>query len=175
MDESRSLQRAVLRRNVLWFLPIAVLIAAYAVKPLYGYTDFYAHAAVGRRIYETGAIPRHTLFLWSAQVPWIAHSWLSEIFMYGLMRFRGDFVGEYLAVLWTLATMELTFGLIYFGANRGTLRLLPVPLLALVAFGLGVYGCRYRFAPRPELFSNLATVVLLLALVRWRQMPHWSA
>ncbi len=52
--------------------------------PLPSRFDFWAHAAVGRWIWETGHVPDHTLFLWTASEPWIYHSWLSQLIFFGL-------------------------------------------------------------------------------------------
>ena len=69
------------------YLPLlTALIAAWTWRPLSGGEDFWAHIAVGRWVWQHQDAPRETLWLWSAPPqPWIAHSWLSELFLYGLM------------------------------------------------------------------------------------------
>ena len=85
------------------YLPLLLLLcAAYAWHPLMGFDDFWAHAGVGRWIWQQGRIPQETLFLWSAKIPWIAHSWLTQLTFYGLMAAGGTHYGPYLVVTFTV-------------------------------------------------------------------------
>src|SRR4051812_3967576 len=64
---------------------LAVLGAVLAWRLIPGTDDLWAHAAVGRWVWENGRVPDRVLFLWSADDPWVAHSWLSELASYALL------------------------------------------------------------------------------------------
>src|SRR5690606_7311378 len=73
------------------YLPLLLLFIAVATwRPLTGSEDFWAHAAVGRWIWQHAAAPQQTLWLWSTPpIEWIAHSWLSQLVYFGVMRTGG--------------------------------------------------------------------------------------
>ncbi|MEO6907942.1 MAG: hypothetical protein ABI210_08640, partial [Abditibacteriaceae bacterium] len=73
------------------YLPLLILLTVgYCMTSLPAATDFWAHAAVGRWIIEHHQIPHHTLFLWSDNIPWIWHSWLSQVVFYELLAHVSD-------------------------------------------------------------------------------------
>src|SRR5947207_1388437 len=71
-----------------WLMILSGLVCLFCILqawcPLPGSDDFWAHAAVGRWIWQNGQVPDHSLFLWTASEPWVAHSWLGELALYHL-------------------------------------------------------------------------------------------
>jgi hypothetical protein len=80
--------RALLAK--IYLLLLFLLVVRLTWRPYLPFDDFWAHAAVGRWIWQHGQAPTHTLFLWSARQPWIAHSWLSELLFYGILTVGGE-------------------------------------------------------------------------------------
>jgi len=147
-----------------WFLAIALLIVSEAIRPMTADSDFYAHAAVGRWIVEHHAIPQSTLFLWSAHESWIAHSWLAETAIFGIARV-GDSAGISIALVLEAIILIAVFAIPFFARRQTGSKL----LLVVAATGLCVFAGSSRFQVRPELFSDLALVVLVKALIRLRR------
>ncbi len=156
----------------LWlYLPLILLLCvAYTWRPLGGGYDFWAHAAVGRWIWDHAQVPTRSLFLWSADDPWVAHSWLSQLFFYGLMApgellFKGRGLGPYIVEFFTLAMVLLPFALLWKLWRRQATSSIFKPLL----FALAIWCSAPRFQPRQELFTALFLVVLLAYLIAWSQ------
>jgi len=151
------------------YLPLLVaLLAIWSWRPLTGSEDFWAHIATGRWIWQNQAVPRETLWLWSTPPqPWIAHSWLSELFLYGLMQTGG----VHLVLLTTIIFVALPF--IWFWelwARRGR-----ISALTPVFFALAIWCTSIRFQPRPELFSYFFLSLLMLFLIEWpRSATRWN-
>src|SRR5947209_1225012 len=59
-------------------------------RPLSGFEDFWAHAAVGRWCWQARAVPHQTLFLWTADEEWVYHHWLCQLVFYGLTEVAGE-------------------------------------------------------------------------------------
>lgn len=138
------------------YLPLLLcFIAAATWRPLTGAEDFWAHAAIGRWIWENQTIPHRTLWLWSTPgVEWIAHSWLSQLVYFGVMRIGG----AHLVLAFTVVFAALPF--VWFWklwARRGKLN-----ALAPVFFAFAIWCASIRFQARPELFTALFLSVLLL-------------
>jgi hypothetical protein len=146
---------------------ILALCAVYTWRPLQGGEDFWAHAAIGRWIWQHGAVPRETLWLWSTPpIPWIAHSWLSEVAFYTLMRCGG--VGLVLA--FTVLMVVFPFAWLWrLWRRRG-----GSTLLAALYFLLAITCAAVRFQPRPELFSYFFLTLLMLFLVRQSENRNTS-
>lgn len=141
---------------------LIVLCAALTWRPLQGVEDFWAHAAVGRWIAQNHSIPQQTLWLWStAPQRWIAHSWLSEVFLYTLMKIGG--VGFVLFI--TIAFVAIPFGMLWrlWVARGGS------TLIGVLLFAFAINCTAVRFQPRPELFSYFFLTILLLFLIAERQ------
>jgi len=158
----RSKANAEALQRRLWFLAVVALIVSQAVRPMTADSDYYAHAAVGRWIVEHRQVPQSTLFLWSAHEPWIAHSWLGELALYGIAR-TGETTGVAVALVIETAILVTVFAIPYFTRRFARARLLT----AVAVTGLSVFAGASRFQVRPELFSDLAIVLLLQALIRW--------
>ena len=146
---------------------LVVLVAALGVmivwRPLPGWLDFWAHAAVGRGTWESGHVADRTLGLWTASEPWVYHSWLSQVIFYGLAS-TGDPEQAAAVVLgFTLVMALLPFALIALLWGRcGRLS-----AWAAVPFVLALQGLAVRLQTRPELFTAALLVVLMLLLLRW--------
>jgi hypothetical protein len=146
-------------QSALLFVPIAVLIFATSWVPVDG-SDLWAHAAVGRWIVRHGHVPTHTLFLWTAHNPWIAHSWLSEILIYYLIQGRSDEHGAAAALIAVAIAATIAFLIIFLRWRR--LGVLGIPTLLI--FCVAVVGSASRFQARAEMLSAiLYTLTLLLA------------
>jgi hypothetical protein len=160
------------------YLPLLILIIlGYCLTSLSAGTDFWAHAAVGRWIIEHHQIPRQTLFLWSANVPWIWHSWLSQVIFYELLAHVPLAVGAVLAMLLTAVAACVSL-LVWWKVwlqhqqqmGAGNAPGLLMPLIFLLA----IFTSHGRFYPRPEIFTAVFITVLLWILIRritsWRQL-----
>ncbi|HEX8834387.1 MAG TPA: hypothetical protein VF719_09310, partial [Abditibacteriaceae bacterium] len=130
-------------------------------RPLGGGYDFWAHAAVGRWIANHRQIPSEGLFIWSApDTPWVAHSWLSQLFFYFLLHFTSPFG----VMLFNTGMVCLVFFLIWkLWQGRG-----GTSILVALIFALGIWVSSPRFHPRQELLTALILVMLLKFLVQWR-------
>ncbi len=149
------------------YLPLLLVFIAIATwRPLTGSEDFYAHAAVGRWIWQHQSVPHQTLWLWGAQpIEWIAHSWLSQLTFFSWISLGG----EHLALLLTIILASIPFIVFWkIWEKRGRINALT-PLYFLLAI-----WCAYvRFQPRPELFSSLFLGALLLFLMHLPQALTW--
>lgn len=152
-----------------WLPPIyagllLLLGALHAGRPLVGYDDVWAHAAVGRWIRQHQQIPRQTLFLWTVHEPWVAHSWLSDVTFYGLL--AADSTTD-LVRAFTASLTVLTFALLWwFWQRRGR-----ITSLTALLFLLAITAATARFNPRPDLFSSLFITLLLLFLIARTESP----
>jgi hypothetical protein len=145
------------------YLPLLlILCACYSWRPLDGRYDFWAHAAVGRWIWSNGSIPTEGLFIWSAPgFPWVAHSWLSQLFFYGLISLTGPFG----VMVFNTLMVCLVFALLWrMWSIRG-----PISFVTPILFSLAIWVSAPRFQPRQELLTALMLVVLLAYLLAWRE------
>jgi hypothetical protein len=146
------------------YLPLLCLLcAAHAWNPLQREDDVWAHAAVGRWIWENRAVPHETLFLWSAKQVWVAHSWLSQLTFYGLMHSAGEENGPLLSLLFTIVMVSLAFALIW----RAWARWGRVTSLMPFVFYLAIRCSAARYQARPELFTAVFFVILAVFLIQW--------
>jgi len=158
------------------YLPLLLLVTAgYCLVSLTARVDFWGHAAVGRWIIEHRQIPHHTLYLWSANIPWIWHSWLSQVLFYELLAHVSENIGALLATL--LTALAASFSLLLWWKvwlrHQGQTQqnhAASWPMLAI--FLLAIYTAHSRFHPRPEIFSAVLFTLVLWLLVRgitsWR-------
>lgn len=151
------------------YLPLLLIFIAVATwRPLTGAEDFYAHAAVGRWIFQHQTIPHQTLWLWGASpVEWIAHSWLSQLTFFSWMSLGG----EHLVLLLTIILAAIPFVIFWkLWEKRGQINALT-PLF----FMLAIWCACVRFQARPELFSSLFLGGLLLFLIHLPQSLTWRS
>ena len=140
------------------YLPILLLLCAlWAFSPLDGGDDFWAHAAIGRIILNTGHIPRSTVYLWSADVPWVFHAYGSGVIYAVLLRLGGPWLA--LCLNFALATAPLL--LVW---RRAKERAGQVPLALVVLFVPALWFSSVRWRLRPEGFTVLFLTLLLLFL-----------
>ncbi len=116
--------------------------------------DFWWHLRAGQWIAETGAIPRTDPFsLTFAGKPWVAHEWLSELFIYGLHRLGG------------LPVLILTFSLIITAAFYLVYRRSPGnPYIAGFALLLGAICTAPVWGVRPQMLTLLFSSIYLFLL-----------
>ena len=151
------------------YLPLlALLCFLFAWQPLQGIDDFWAHAAIGRWIAQHGSVPTESLFIWApgTPIPWIYHSWLSQLTFYKLLDWggsleRGAAFALLLTYLVTVATLVWLW-LIWTKRNRITSL---VPFL----FAIALWCASPRFHPRPELVSGLFLCPVLTFLLVWTE------
>ncbi len=143
------------------YLPLLLLLCiAYAWRPIEGGFDVWAHAAVGKWIWANQRVPRTSLFLWSEpSTPWVAHSWLSQIFFYGLLTKFGP-LG---VVIFSTVMVTTVFFLLWKTIQIDKQISFWVPLI----FALAIWTSAPRFQPRQELFSALFLVLTLAFLMAW--------
>lgn len=116
--------------------------------------DFWWHLRTGQLIFETHQVPETDPF--SSTVtgkPWIAHEWLSELFMYGLYRLGG------FSLLIFIFSVLITAGflLVY-------LRSPERPFVAGFALLLGALATAPTWGVRPQMISLFLTSLFLYLL-----------
>ena len=152
-------------------LALAGLVLALGMilvwNPILGAHDFWAHAGVGRWITENGRVPDRSLFLWTADEPWVYHSWLTQLLFYNLTRISTP---ETLArvvlgftTFFALTPFVLAWWVWGLRARFTCVMALPF-VVALDAIG-------HRFQPRPELFTAFFLSLLLVYLTRRADPP----
>ncbi len=168
-----------------------LLLAACAVQawwPLREVDDFWAHAAIGRWIWQHHQVPHQSLFVWGrAPIDWIYHSWLSQLSFFVLLETGGPMA----IAIFTVALSCLPFWLLWRkhsqcgvrNAGCGISEAVDVtPHSALrtphcngdfapFVFVLAIWCSAPRFRPRPELFTALFLTLLLLFLIQWSRRP----
>lgn len=161
-----------------FYLPLLLaLCAAYAFRPIGPGYDFWAHAAIGRWIWNHKAVPESSLFLWGAPIPWVAHSWLSQLFFYALIQFGGGWtphgnvsVGTGPLVVMAFTTLvacavwTLLWRLWNWRSWRNGVRV-PIAFLTPIFFALAIWASAPRFQPRQEMLTALILTILLSYLI----------
>jgi hypothetical protein len=147
----------VIRGTYLVLLALFRSLMAWRLIP--GTDDVWAHAAVGRWIWDNQRIPRHSLFLWTSEEPWVAHSWLSALALYGFLSLGVEWVRIAVIVL-ALAPFAIIWRC-WQKQNDG------VDWPALL-FMIAIACSASRFQARAELLSALFLACLLTTLVTWR-------
>jgi hypothetical protein len=150
-----------------WVLGAGLLaaIALLTFHPI-GAADTTMHMAAGEWILKHhGAIPRSNLFMYTAQGhPWVDHTWLPQVCFVLIHRATGA-VGlqVYAAVFYAVA-----FGLsLWLWRRLGVgAHLAALPFLFAVVFPIG------RYAPRPELFTDVLLAITLALVLTWRDSHH---
>jgi hypothetical protein len=141
---------------------LATAVLAFGVllvwRPVLGRYDVWAHAAVGRWMCEHGRAPDRSLFLWTADEPWVYHSWLSQVIFYGLARAGGPEARAavflaFVAVV-GLAPFALAWGVWWTRARPTCWTALP--------FVVALDGTAGRLEARPELFTAAFLTALLV-------------
>ncbi len=120
--------------------------------------DFWWHLRAGQSIIETHSVPRVDVFSGTvAGQPWVAHEWLSEVFIYALFT-----LGSFLAlILACSAIVTLAFVFVYARSDGQ-------PYVAAFAVLLAALASAPTWGVRPQVISLLLTSVFLFVLERWR-------
>jgi hypothetical protein len=140
---------------------IAILFLALfsmAMRPIAD-PDFWWHLRTGQLIVETRTIPHADPFSFTNQgKTWIAHEWLSEIFIYGIYR-----IGGYgLLILIFAAIITATFLLVYLRSDER-------PYIAGFALLLGALATAPTWGVRPQMISYLLSALFLFLLDRYTE------
>ncbi len=140
------------------YLPLLlVLCALWAFSPIEGGDDFWAHAAIGRIVLDEGHVPKSTVYLWSADVPWVFHAYGSGIIYAALLNIGGAWLALCLNFALAVAPLLLVW-------RRARERAGEVPLLLVALFVPALWFASVRWRLRPEGFTVLFLTLLLLFL-----------
>lgn len=123
--------------------------------------DTFYHLKTGELISQTGQIPSHDVFSFTAAgAPWIAHEWLAELVFFGIQHA----FGFWWLIAFVAALAALTFFLLFLIArDRGA------NLFVTCAVLLAVGGASFSFwVPRPQVFAFFFTVLIVYLLERYR-------
>ena len=127
--------------------------------------DVWWHLAYGRLIFDSGEIPRHDTFSFTAAgAERTDHEWLFQCLAYGLHQLGGS-TALILAKALLVAVAAL---LVYRFVRRETGLSAAAVSLLLVPF---VLAGHHRFVVRPDLVSLLFSIFLAAALFRRRARP----
>jgi hypothetical protein len=133
------------------FLGIIALSARSVSDP-----DVWWHLKTGQLIAQTGTVPHIDSFSFTrAGFPWVAHEWLTELFIYGIYRISG---WGGLIVVFSLI-VSAAFFLVY-------LRSAPDPYSSGVVVLLGAWATAPVWGVRPQVVSLLLTSLCFLILER---------
>jgi len=149
----------------LYFPLLLLLIALYAFRPLEGGDDFWAHAAIGRIVLETGHIPKRTVYLWSADIPWVFQEYGAGVIYAALLRIGGPWL-----CLWlNFALAAIPFALVW---RRAKQIAGEVPSALVVLLVTAIYFSQVRWHLRPEGFTMVFLTLALLFLTA-RERRAW--
>ena len=124
--------------------------------------DVWWHLKTGQLIAQSRTVPHTDSFSFTrAGYPWVAHEWLTELFIYGAYRISG---WGGLIVMFAL-TVSATFFLVY-------LRSTPDPYSSGVIVLLGAWATAPVWGVRPQVVSMLITSLWFLLLERSERNPH---
>jgi hypothetical protein len=143
------------------------IVTVPAWKPWNGCSSLWLHAMVGRWIWQTGQVPDHTLYLWTASEPYVYHSWLAQLLFYGLTNVCAPPYLPYVVFAFTALLTLLPFALALVAWRRSG----RLTSWMVVPFVLTLQGIRPRIETRPELFTGVFLCALLLVLVAWSGTP----
>jgi hypothetical protein len=151
----------------LYLLLLIVLCTVTVWRPMTGSEDFWAHAAVGRWIWEHRAVPQQTLFVWSTAERWTAHNWLAELVFYGVTRIGPASALSTVLLAFTTILVALPFAVAWYIASRRT----RISSWMMLPFALGILLNFSQYYARPELFTIVFVSGLLYFLIRWSEAP----
>lgn len=127
--------------------------------------DFWWHLKNGEIILEKGEIPTKDLYSFTSYgSPRIAHEWLAELLFY--LMFRG--AGIPAIILWKAIIVSASFFMIITYMLK---RNIPHHFIGICIL-LSLWGARFRFSDRTELFSLFFTALVLFLLYDSRERGH---
>src|SRR5258708_3779693 len=157
-DQSRELHLSARRLMVFVFM---LLIFTLAARPIMD-PDFWWHLKTGQYLVQTHALPHADIFsAFFSGKEWIAHEWLSEIFMYLVYQVAG-FGG--LIVVFALI-ISAAFAILYrLAAER-----VGHVYVSGAAMLLGAAAAAPTLGVRPQMFSFLLASIFLAVLDRFQK------
>jgi hypothetical protein len=157
--DQTSMKRLLRTRNI--FLAVILLgIFGMAARNVTD-PDVWWHLKTGQFIAEHGSVPRTDPFSYTrAGQPWVAHEWLSELFLYELQSTTGS-TG---LILTFAAIVCATFFLLY-------LRCGPAAYAAGAAMLIAAWATAPLWGVRPQIISLLLTSLWLLILEQSERDP----
>jgi hypothetical protein len=147
-------------RNLLFLFIIFSIILLLTFSPISD-PDFWWHIRTGQWIAENHSIPRADPFSYSANNhPWIAHEWLSDLFIFSVYKLGSFRLLTLIFSLITLAAFVLTY-----------LRCLQKsrPIIAGILLLLGASASIPFWGIRPQMISLLFSAVFLFLLDRYQE------
>jgi len=125
--------------------------------------DFWWHLRTGQFIVATRSIPHADIFSFTnAGRPWVAHEWLSQVFIYALFA-----LGAYPALILAFAAIiTLSFAFVY-ARLVGKASTNAQPYVAAFALLLAAVATAPTWGVRPQMLSLLLTSVFLYVLDHW--------
>ena len=139
-------------------------IALLTFHPI-GAADTYLHMAAGQWILTHDAIPRHNLFMYTAQGhPWVDHTWLPQVIFVLIHRAFGPVGLQVYAVVFYAGAFGLMLWLWQRLCVGSHLAVLPFLVAILIPIG--------RYAPRPELFTDVFLAIAMALVITWRETHH---
>ena len=150
--------RVTLRQ--VFFIVLFIGLFLMTLRPIAD-PDFWWHLRTGQIIAQTHVIPHTDPFSFTkAGNSWIAHEWLSEVFMYGIF------------ILGGYGLLIFVFSIIITGAFMISYSRSPVearPYVAGFALLLGAVATAPTWGVRPQMLSLLITSLFLFLLDRYVQ------
>jgi hypothetical protein len=123
--------------------------------------DFWWHLKTGQLIWQTHSVPRVDPFSCArAGQPWVAHEWLSELFIYGLYEHIGNN-----GLVWLFAFLVALAHLITYLRCEGR------PYLAGAVTLWGAMASLPTWGVRPQMLTLLLAAVVLFVLDRVEARP----
>lgn len=129
-------------------------------------TDFWWQAKTGELIVQSGRIPHHDVFSWTARGnPWLVHEWLTEVLFFGLTR-----LPDWCLLLYKCGLGVVACGLVLLRAWRrsGSVSL----ALAVALFSAMALRNYADLRPQMVTYALLAGLLLGLDAHREGRMPR---
>jgi hypothetical protein len=147
-------QRGPVRSHLVYAF---VVLSLLTVFQQFADPDLWWHLKIGQAIWETGTIPGHDLYSYTASgQAWTAHEWLGQLMIYGCYR-MGGYVG---VMLWLfVVTSAVVVGIYVLCALHS-----GDHLAGLIGAAVGWFFGTVAFAARPALLGYLFLVLELLLL-----------
>jgi hypothetical protein len=153
--EARAISRFFFILLIGFFLLILLVAypGEYSLSP-----DVYWHIATGRKIWETGTLPRIDEFSHTFQGhPWIAENWLAELMLFGVFSLDG---WRGVALL-SACAIAVSFALLFLVLSR-RMRLTVAVGTAVAAYAF----CLGHFSARPQVIADSLIILWAAGLVK---------
>lgn len=154
-------------RVVFWFLVLVVGITAFFT--VIDVNDYYWHVKAGEYIMNTGTVPQNGIFSWYAlenNLPWIAHEWLFEAFIYKIQHLFGE-PGILIYVIFSSSSL---IGFLIYNAKKSSLNIENPMFLLWISFA--IISVSLIQSARPHMFMFLFIALLTSFLERYRHFPE---